>query len=146
MILPSIRSLSSPHFRRMDDLSSVMILAIRSVTLGFYLRDLERIECSMAEAMAATLGVGGYRKCVESWQTAAIYWVAVCPPHFRAVCRVCSLVEEAKAKMRVDARVKLLAMALALSPLAPRHQLLWHEPELSPILEAFLGPYPLVLE
>ena len=67
MIFPSIRSFSGPRLRRMDDFGSAMILAIRSVPLYCDPPNLEIIECSMAEAMAATLGVGGYRKRVESW-------------------------------------------------------------------------------
>ena len=43
MILPRIRSISNPRLRRMDDLSSVTILAIHSVPLICYLRNLERI-------------------------------------------------------------------------------------------------------
>ena len=34
--------------------------------------------------------------------------MAICSAHFRAVCRVCSRVVEAKAKMRVDAESKML--------------------------------------
>ena len=98
----------------MDDADSVTILAICSVPLSC-LRNLEKIEYSMAEAMAATLGVDGYRKCAESCQTAGKYWVAVCPAHCRAVCRVYSRVVEAKAKVRVDARVKLLESVVSLA-------------------------------
>ena len=115
MILPSIRSPSGPHFRQMYDLSSVMILAIRSVSLDCYLRKLEKIEYSMVEAMAATEGVVGYRKYVESWQTAGNYPVAIYSAHCLAVCRVCSRVVGAKAKMRVDARVKLLEDVISLT-------------------------------
>ena len=98
----------------MDDVGSVMILVIRSVPLSCCLRNLEKIECLVAEAMAATLGVDGYRECVESWLTAGKHWVAICPARCRAVCRVCSRVVEAKAKVRVDPRVKLLGNGISL--------------------------------
>ena len=149
----------------MDDFDSVMILAIRSVRLSCDPPNLEKIECSMAEAMAATPGVGGYRKRVESWQTAGKRWVAICSAHFRAVCRVCSRVVEAKAKRRVDAESKMLERrsqlaaysedqglsiylekALALSPVAQQHRHLWDEPGLSPILKTSFGGYFLVAQ
>ena len=76
--------------------------------LGCYLRNPEKVECSMAEAMAATLGVSGYRKWVESWLTAGKHWVAAFPIHCLEIYRVCSRVVGVKARVRVDAEVKML--------------------------------------
>ena len=115
MKFPRIHSPSGLHFRRMYDAGSVMKLAIRSVPLNCGPPNLEKIECSMAEAMAATLRIGGYRKYMESWQTAGKHWVAICPAHCRAICRVCSRAVDVKARMKVDARVKLLESVVSLT-------------------------------
>ena len=58
--------------------------------------------------MAATLGMVGHRKYVERWQMAWKEWVATCPAHCRSIYRVCRQVVEVKARMRVDAKVKML--------------------------------------
>ena len=108
MRYPSTHSPSRPLLRRMDDVDSVMILAIRFLPLNRDPPNIEKIECSMAEAMAATLGMGGYWKDVEDWQTAGKHWRVTCPARCRAIYRVCSRVVGVKAKVRVDAEVKML--------------------------------------
>ena len=115
MRYPSIHSPSRPLLHRMDDVDNVMILAIRSLPLTRDPPNTEKIECSMAEAMAATLRMGGYWKDVEDWQPAGIHWVVTCLARCRAIYRVCSWVVEVKAKMRVDVEAKMLESEVSLT-------------------------------